>query len=401
MTAIVATRPVSDFDPFSAEFRADPFVHYAPLREIGPVVWLERHQIWCVTRYALIRDVLTDWATYSNAGGGGLTNYFKVKPWRPPSLILDADPPEHSRTRKVLMNLFSATAIKRMKGDFEGVASGLVQKAVARGEVEAIEELVVPFPLKVFPDAVGMQELDRAVMLKYGGMVFGAFGPLTEWYNELMKDAPAVGKWIDERCERAALTPGGLGAQIYQAHDAGVVTYDEAKLLVRSLLSAGVDTTIDSIGLALRCLIDNPAQFALLRDDPSLARGVFEEATRYDASSQSLFRTTLREVDLGGQAIGRHEKVLLLLGSAGRDPDRWSEPDRFDIRRPISGQLGYGWGIHSCVAQMMARLEGEVFFRAIGRFVDRMELAAAPRVRLVPGLRGLLSMPIRITGRTL
>lgn len=397
--AITRRRPSSDVDPFSADFRADPFAHYARLREIGPVVWIERYQIWCVTRYAQVREVLSDWETYSNAGGGGLSNYFKVKPWRPPSLILDVDPPEHTRTRKVLMNLFTATAIKRLQGELEQVAEALIEQAVAQREIEAVEDLVAPFPLKVFPDAVGMHELDRGMMLKYGGMVFGAFGPLTDWYHDLMKDAPEVSAWIDERCERSALSSDGFGARIYEAHDAGTITSDEARLLVRSLLSAGVDTTIDSIGLALRCLVEAPDQFELLKADPSLARGVFEEATRYDASSQSLFRTTLREVELCGQRIGQHEKVLLLLGSAGRDPDKWPHADRFDIRRRISGQISYGWGIHACVAQMMARLEGEVFFHALGRMVGTMAFTAPPEPRLHPGLRGLVSMPLRLTAR--
>jgi cytochrome P450 len=237
------------------------------------------------------------------------------------------------------------------------------------------------------------------MMLKYGSMVFGAFGPLTEWYNDLMRDAEEVSAWINARCERSALAPGGIGQNIYAAADSGELTHDEAKLLVRSLLSAGVDTTIDSIGLALRGLADHPDQFALLKADPALGRAVFEEATRYDSSSQSLFRTTLREVEFAGQTINKHEKVFLLLGSAGRDPDKWEEPDRFDITRKISGQIGYGWGIHGCVAQMMARLEGEVFFRTIGEKVESIESTGPAELRVVPGLRGLAKMPIALTPR--
>lgn len=398
MTSHVLTRPSSDIDPFSAEFRADPFIHYRRLREIGPLVWLERYEIWCASHYHVIRDVLSNWEDYSNAGGGGLGNCFTTKPWRPPSLILDVDPPEHTRTRRILMSVFSATAIKRLHADFAQVAEELVTGALAQGAVEAIEELVAPFPLKVFPDAVGMRELDRSTMVKYGGIVFGAFGPQTDWYQQLMKDAPAVGAWIDERCERSVLTPDGLGAKIYAAHDAGAVTYEEAKLLVRSLLSAGVDTTIDSIGLALRCLADFPDQYALLRADPGLARDMFEEATRFDASSQSLFRTTSRDVELAGQRIGRHEKVLLFIGSAGRDPAKWDSPDHFDIRRKISGQMSYGWGIHGCVAQMMARLEGDIFFSALARRVRAIELDGVPELRLVPGLRGLTRLPLGLHG---
>ena len=93
----------SDLDPFSPEFRADPFTAYAQLRELeAPLVWLPRYSIWVVSRYEPVRAVLGDWKRFSNAGGGGIKNYFLEKPWRRPSLILEVDPPEHQRTRKVL-----------------------------------------------------------------------------------------------------------------------------------------------------------------------------------------------------------------------------------------------------------------------------------------------------------
>jgi hypothetical protein len=211
-----------------------------------------------------------------------------------------------------------------------------------------------------------------------------------------MLQAPAVGEWILAHCQRDALAPVGLGASIYAAADTGEITGAEATLLVRSLLSAGVDTTIDSIGLALRCLIDHPDQWRLLQEAPSLARAAFEEATRYDSSSQSLFRTTLRAVEFAGAQLAKHEKVLVLVGSAGRDPARWDDPDRFDIRRKLNGQIGYGTGIHGCVAQMMARLEGEVFFRNLATKVKTLEAAGASALRLNPGLRGLSTLPIAI-----
>jgi cytochrome P450 len=237
-------------------------------------------------------------------------------------------------------------------------------------------------------------------MLTYGSMVFGAFGPVTPWYEELMTQAEAVSAWIMARCQREALTPDGIGAAIYAQADAGDIEHWEATLLVRSLLSAGVDTTIDSIGLCLKCLAEHPDQWARLRDDPTLARNAFEEATRYDSSSQSLFRTTLEEFDFAGVTLGRHEKVLVLIGSAGRDGAKWADPDRFDITRRPAGQVGYGTGIHGCVAQMMARLEGEIFFRALAERVESIELTDAPVLRLVPGLRGLASMPLTLSRKT-
>lgn len=393
----MTSRVVSDLDPSSPEFRADPYSHYARLRELGPIVWLERYGIWVVSHYETVRAVLSDWEIFSNAGGGGLANYFKVPPWRPPSIILEVDPPMHNRTRAVLMRVVSGPAVRGMRGGFEQEADRLFDRALTLGTFDAIPELVQPFPLTVFPDAVGLAREGRENLLTYGAMVFGAFGPSTPWHEELMLHAPTVGAWIQAHCARRALAPEGLGASIYAAADSGEISLAEAALLVRSLLSAGVDTTIDSIGLALRCLTDHPDQWRLLKADPSLARAAFEEATRYDSSSQSLFRTTLREVEFAGAQLGKHEKVLVLIGSAGRDPARWEDPDRFDIRRRITGQMGYGTGIHGCVAQMMARLEGEVFFRALATRVETLESAGEAMLRLNPGLRGLSSLPVRIS----
>ena len=397
-----AARVSSDLDPFSAEFRVDPFAPYARLREsAAPIVWLSKYSIWVVSRYAAVRAVLGDWKRFSNAGGGGLSNYFLEKPWRRPSLILEVDPPEHQRTRRVLMQVLSAERLQRLRAVFAAAAEALIDEALERGTLDAIPDLVQRFPLTVFPDAVGMQREDRSTMLTYGAMVFGGFGPVTPWYQDLMKQADAVTAWIMARCQRGALSADGIGAAIYAHADSGEIEAGEATLLVRSLLSAGVDTTIDSIGLCLRCLAACPAEWARLRHDPGLARAAFEEATRFDSSSQSLFRTTLEEVDFEGVRLQKHQKVLVLIGAAGRDPAKWTEPDRFDItRRVTASQMGYGAGIHSCVAQMLARLEGEVFFNALARKVQDIELVGPAALRLQPGLRGLRSLPLRLTRQT-
>ncbi len=392
----------SDLDPFSPEFRANPFEPYARLRgHASPIVWLNKHAIWTVARYDAVRAILGDWKNFSNAGGGGLTNYFLEKPWRRPSLILEVDPPEHQRTRRVLMQVLSSERLQGLRTTFEAQADALIDEAIERGTLDAIPDLVQRFPLTVFPDAVGMRREDRSTMLTYGSMVFGGFGPATDWYRDLMTQADAVSAWIMERCLRGSLSPDGIGAAIYAHADAGDIDEGEATLLVRSLLSAGVDTTIDSIGLCLRCLAEHPEQWAMLRSDPGLARLAFEEATRFDSSSQSLFRTTLEDIDFQGVRLRKHQKVLVLIGAAGRDPAKWTDADRFDItRRVAAGQIGYGAGIHSCVAQMMARLEGEVFFCSLAHKVQDIELLGPATLRLQPGLRGLSSLPMRLTGKT-
>ncbi|TWF49364.1 cytochrome P450 [Neorhizobium alkalisoli] len=394
-----ATRVTSDLDPFSPEFRADPYSAYEKLRSLGPIVWLEKYDIWAVSHHETIIPVLTDWETYSNAGGGGLANYFKEKPWRRPSIILEVDPPEHPKARAALTRTLSPKTLRAIRPRFEQDAAMFVDAVAGRGEIDAIPELVTPYPLKVFPDSVGMEADGRENLLTYGSMVFGSFGPVTPWYEELMSRVGPVQDWILAHCKREAMLPGGIGEMIYDAVDAGDLTEEEGGLLVRSFLSAGVDTTIDSIGLCLRALAEHPDQWALLREDPSLARAAFEEATRYDSSSQSLFRTTTREVDFAGTTIGKHEKIMCFLGSAGRDPARWENADTFDIRRRTVGQIGFGVGIHGCVGQMFARLEAEVFFQALAARIETLEPSGPSQLRLNPGLRGLSSLPLAITPR--
>jgi cytochrome P450 len=390
-------RVVSDLDPFSAEFRSDPYSHYEKLRSLGPIIWLEKYDIWAVSHHDTIAAVLNDWETYSNAGGGGLANYFKQKPWRQPSIILEVDPPDHQRTRAALSRALSPRTLKAIRPRFEDDAAKFVDAIADIGTFDAIPELVTPYPMKVFPDSVGIEAEGRDNLLVYGSMVFGSFGPVTPWYEDLMSRSAEVSAWILAHCKRDAIAPGGVGEMIYDAVDDGQLTEEEAGLLVRSFLSAGVDTTIDSIGLCLRALAEHPEQWALVREDPALARAAFEEATRYDSSSQSLFRTTTREAEFAGATIGKHEKVMCFLGSAGRDPARWENPDVFDIRRRTVGQIGFGVGVHGCVGQMFARLEAEVFFQALAKRIDTIEPAGPSALRLNPGLRGLTSLPLTMT----
>jgi cytochrome P450 len=393
----MSNRVTTPLDPFSEDFRSDPYTAYEELRALGPIVWLEQHDCWAVSHYESCRTILSDYETYSNAGGGGLENYFKKAPWRKPSIILEVDPPEHTRTRTVLSRALSPKVLRQIRTRFEADAAAMVAEVKGKGEIEAVTELTRRYPLKVFPDSVGLAAEERDNLLIYGAMVFGSFGPIIPWYEKFMADNAHVSDWIMERCKRENLAEGGVGQMIYEAADRGEITEEEAMMLVRTFLSAGVDTTVDSIGLCLRLLAEHPDQYALLRDDPSLARNAFEEATRLDSSSQSLFRTTLKETEFAGQTIGKHEKVMIFIGSAGRDPSYWEAPETFDIRRQIKGQMGYGVGIHGCVGQMFARLEAECFFQAFAQQVETVTPAGPSELRLHPGLRGLTKLPLVLT----
>jgi cytochrome P450 len=381
---ITLSRPVSTVDPFSHDFLQDPYPHHQALREAGPVVWLEQYGIWTMARHEQVRDALTDYATYCSSAGVGLSDFRKEPPWRPPSIILEADPPLHTRTRAVLTRILSPAAIKVLRETFEREAELLVARLVESREFDGIADLAEAYPLKVFPDAVGISNEGRENLLPYGSMVFNSFGPRNDLFNAAMANAGPVRDWIMSKCSRAALAPGGLGMQIFDG------------MLVRSFLSAGIDTTVYGLGNALYCLARYPAQWQALRENPALIRGAFEEVLRFEAPVQSFFRTTTKAVEVSGIRLGDGEKVLLLFAAANRDPRRWDKPDSFDVRRRATGHMTFGTGIHGCVGQAVARLETEAILGALLRRVASIEMTAEPTRRLNNTLRGFDTLPLRV-----
>ena len=390
------SRPVSKVDPFSHAFLHDPYPYHEALREAGPVVWLEQYGIWTMARHEQVRDALTDFQTYCSSAGVGLSDFRKEPAWRPPSIILEADPPLHTRTRAVLTRILSPAAIRVLRVTFDREAERLIDRLVEKREFDGVAELAEAYPLKVFPDAVGISEEGRENLLPYGSMVFNSFGPRNELFNQAMENAGPVRDWIMSKCSRAALAPGGLGMQIFDAADAGELSEAEAGMLVRSFLSAGIDTTVYGLGNALYCLASHPKQWKILRENPNLIRGAFEEVLRYEAPVQTFFRTTTRPIDVGGVRLGEGEKVLLFLAAANRDPRRWERPDIFDVRRRAAGHMTFGTGIHGCVGQAVARLETEAILTALASRVASLELAGEPKRRLNNTLRGFDTLALRL-----
>src|ERR1700733_9340733 len=333
------SRPVSSVDPFSHAFLHDPYPHHQALREAGPVVWLEQYGIWTMARHEQVRDALTDYETYCSSAGVGLSDFRKEPPWRPPSIILEADPPLHTRTRAVLTRILSPGAIRILRETFEREAELLIARLVGEREFDGVADLAEAYPLKVFPDAVGLSEDGRENLLPYGSMVFNSFGPRNDLFDKATANVGPVRDWIMSKCSRGALAPGGLGMQIFDAVDAGELTEDEAGMLVRSFLSAGIDTTVYGLGNALHCFVSHPEQWTILRENPGLIRGAFEEVLRFEAPLQSFFRTTTKATEMSGVGIGEGEKVLLFFAAANRDPRRWNDPDTFDVRRRATGHM--------------------------------------------------------------
>jgi len=384
-----------DVDPYDPAILSDPSGYYAELRSKGAFAYIPRYAILACGRYPETKEVFSDHERFVSSRGVGLQDFSLQEPWRPPSIVLEVDPPYHARTRTVIARALSPKAVAQLKESFREAADELVDELIEKGSFEAVTELAETFPVRVFPSAVGLKKADRRPLVDYGAMVFNALGPDNEIRRTALAKAPDIVPWIMEQCKRENLKLDGFGAVIYAAADNGDLTEEEAGMLVRSLLSAGVDTTVTGIGSALWCFANNPDQYELLKQDPKLARPAFEEVLRYTSPVHSFCRTAQVDTEVGGIAIEKDTKILCVLGSANLDEEHWPNADRFDITRRATGHLAFGTGIHGCVGQNVARAELEALLGALADKVASIELEGDAVWRPNNAIHALDRMPLR------
>ena len=391
--------PVWDVDPFDTTILTNPLEYYAELRSKGPFVYIPKYSVLACGRYAETREVFSDWERFVSSRGVGLQDFILEEPWRPPSIVLEVDPPYHTKTRVVIERALSPTVVRNLRDSFLLDAEMLVDKLLEKGTFEAVEELVETYPTTVFPQAVGLREIDRRKLVDYGEMVFNAIGPDNELRRNAMAKGPDVVPWIMEQCHRERLDPEGFGAAIYAGSDTGEVTVEEAGLLVRSLLSAGVDTTVAALGSAVWCLANHPEQFQRLKADPTLPIWAFEETLRYTSPIHTFCRTANVDTEVSGVKIEEGTKILCVLGSANLDEDYWPEADRFDIERRPTDHLALGVGVHGCVGQNVARAELDIMLSVIANKVESIELAGDVIWRPNNSVRTLDRLPVKFRGK--
>jgi cytochrome P450 len=385
---------VWDIDPYAEQTLLRLEEYYAELRERGALVYIPRYAVLASGRYRETREIFSDWKRFVSSRGVGLTDFKHAEPWRPPSLILEVDPPYHDKTRRVLVRALSARALESLKATLARTAEKLIDELLEKGTFDAVPELAELYPTTVFPAAVGLQEIDTRRLVDYGAMTFNALGPDNALRRQSLAKAADVVPWITEQCRRQRLRSEGFGAVIYAAADSGEITEEEAGMLVRSLLSAGIDTTITGLGNAVWCLAQNPDSFQQLRADPSLARAAFEETLRLTSPVHTFCRTASRDTQLGEHAIPQDAKILCVLGAANLDPEHWTEPARFDLTRKNRDHLAFGVGTHACVGQAVSKIEAEAVLGAIARQVSSIELAASPIWRAGNAIHSLGSLPV-------
>ncbi|CAO5245952.1 cytochrome P450 [Frankia sp. AgKG'84/4] len=390
--------PASDLDLFQPEVLADPYPAFERLREAGPAVWLDRYRVWAFARYSAVRSALLQHDVFYSSAGTGLTDLRTESSWRSRSLLQEADPPEHTRARQVIHTVFSSATARELRERFSAAAIALVRDAVAAGEVDGISQLAEALPLRVFADGLGLPREGRAEHLSaFAETVFNLNGPPNALFDASVTRSREMMPWIVEHLYPEKLRPDGWGAQVHRVAAEAGFGREEAAVLVRGLLVAGMDTTVKGLGSLLWCLATHPEQYAALRADSGLIRSALDEAVRLESPIQMFFRTVARDVDVDGRTVPAGDRVVLLFGAANRDPRRWEEPDRFDLTRRSGAHVGFGIGVHACLGRMIANGQAEGLLTALVDAVETIEMTGPPRWRPNNTLRGLAELPLRLT----
>jgi cytochrome P450 len=391
VTSSSVSAPVSDVDLFSSDVLADPYPAYRSLRDAGPAVRSTAHPVWVLARYADVRAALADWESFTSAQGVALTDEMNA-----PMLgsVLASDPPQHDVLRSVLTEKLAPRALAKLRGDIAERADALVDGVVARGSFDAVTDLAQALPVGVVADLIGLPSEGREKLLLGADATFAAFGPLDERMMARMPAFMDYQQYMRSFTDRSQFTPGSWGAAVFDAVDDGRVAHEVAVQLLNAYLVAGMDTTVNALSAYIRFLAEDPELWAGLKADPGLVASGFEETLRLESPVQAFFRNTTRDVDVDGTVVPAGSRVLLSFGSANRDERHYPDPERFDVRRNPLDHLAFGYAVHGCAGQGLARIEAQALISALLRRVDRLELAGEPVLHEHPVVRGLEQLPV-------
>jgi cytochrome P450 len=390
------------------DFIQDPHAATELLRAQGParqVIMPRGLRVWLVTRYAEARAVLADprlskdssrahglFERHSSAKGGVRAAFSRSLA----AHMLNTDPPDHTRLRKLVNRAFTARTVSRLRPRIVEITDGLLEELARAGEADLLEAFAFPLPVTVICELLGIPGADRDRFREWSNVLVSAAGP-----ERIGRASAEMAEFLTDlvAAKRAAPTEDLLSGLVHVCHEGERLGMAELVSMAFLLLVAGHETTVNLIGNGMLALLRHPDQLAALRRDPSLLPNAVEEFLRYEGPvNLATLRFTTEPVALDGVEIPAGEFVLVSLLSANRDGTRFADPDTLDVRRPAGGHLAFGHGIHYCVGAPLARLEAEI---AIGRLLERfgdIRLAADPATlswRDSTLMRGLETLPVR------
>ncbi|WP_447002670.1 cytochrome P450 family protein [Saccharothrix isguenensis] len=391
------------------EFFQDPYPIYARLRETEPVREIRQPdglKVWLVTRYEDVRTAFASPAL-SNDHASAAHLYERhtegtAADFRADlnSHMLNSDPPDHTRLRKLVNRAFAGRAVARLRGRVEEIATEMVDDLAVKGAdgpVDLMEELAYPLPMAVISELLGVPVEDRDKFRDWTFTLAGNSSP------EAMAEAEEGIAGYIAGLVMAKMENGGediLTELVRASEDGNKLSMEEVVSIAFLLLIAGHETTANLIGSGVYSLLRAPDQLEKLRADRSLMPNAIEEFLRFESPlNMATLRFTVAPLTLSGTTIPEGEFVVLALPSANRDPERFPDPDRLDITRNAAGHLAFGFGIHHCVAAMLGRAEAAIVIGALLDKFPKIELAVEPEKVVWRDsilVRGLESLPLRL-----
>lgn len=387
--------------PRGTDFTADPHPVYALLRERGPVHRFPTDRtrgVWLVLGHDAVRAALTDprlrndirhSADREDDGGHSIGRN-----------MLQTDPPHHTRLRRLVAREFTGRRVESLRPRIRRIADGLLDAVSARGRTDLVASFAMPLPVAVICELLGVPASDRAAFRDWSTEMVHPADPASA-----NAAAQAMTDYLTALVEQKLRRPGDdlLSALASTAaHGEEELSPEELLGMAFLLLVAGHETTVNLISGAVHALLTHPDQLDALRCDPSLLPGAVEETLRHDGPVlTSAYRFTAEPVEIGGTVVPAGESVLAVPASASRDPSRFPDPDRFDIRRDTRGHSAFGHGIHHCLGAPLARLEAAVALECLLERLPDLALDADPAdLAWRSGmLRGLRHLPVRYTPR--
>ncbi|MET9604973.1 cytochrome P450 [Streptomyces sp. NPDC006512] len=401
----MAAQPtVVDLLELSPDFVRDPYPVYARLREQGPVhhVWTpDRGDMWLIVGHEACRTAFADPRLSRDWRRSGNISQIINTGQDQPGLahMLMADPPDHTRLRRLVAREFTTRRIEGLAPRIQQIADELLD-AMEQNEhrtADLVDAFAFPLPMTVICELLGVPELDRAAFRAWSSEMVARTSPEAEAaaYEEMPR---YLGELIGAK--RAAPGDDLLSALIHAVDDGGDrLSPEELVGMSLLLLIAGHETTVNMIGNGMRALFAHPDQLADLRADLGLLDGAIEEMLRYDGPVETCTeRLALEDVEMGGVVIPANSAVLIAMADADRDPARFADPDRFDIRRDARGHIAFGHGLHHCLGAPLARMEGRIALRSLLERFPRLAAGAdEAELAWLPGMliRGVRQLPVR------
>jgi cytochrome P450 len=364
------------FNPFSPEFRADPYPLYAKLREAGAVVKTPMGTMM-ITRYEQVDRVLRS-ASFRTPRGFRDAN----DPAGPPRFdpngamtlhrrhwVLFQSGDAHTRLRKLIMKVFTPRAVRALSPRIATLVEQLLVPALERGSMEVIAELAYPLPATVICELLGIPAADRDRNREWAAIAAATLDPLAS--DATIKQAEvAMREWdayIRALLAERRRSPGDalLDAMLAVEEDGTSLTEDEVAANTTFLFTAGHETTTNLIGNGLLALLRHPDQIAKLRAEPALVENAVEELLRYDSPVQFAPRVAIEDTEIEGVTLQRELPIMIALGCANHDPRRFERPDDLDVARVDPKPLSFGGGPHYCVGAALARLEAKHAFEQL------------------------------------